>query len=46
MEQKLKGSDTKVEEGDVHIVAEDRGYNWLSCYLFERPKEIHISWRI
>ena len=25
MEQQLKGSDAKVEEGDVHMVAEDRG---------------------
>ena len=39
MEQQLKGS----EEGDVHMVAEDRGYNWLSRYSFEKPKEIHIS---
>jgi len=46
MEQQLKGSDAKVEEGDVHMVAEDKGYNWLSCYLPERPREIHISWEI
>ena len=33
MEQQLKGSDGKVEEGDVHMVAEDRGHNWVSHYL-------------
>ena len=43
MEQQLKESDAKIEEGDVHMMAEDRGYNWLSCYPSERPKEIHIS---
>ena len=46
MEQQLMGSDAKVEEGDVHMVAKDRGYNWQSHYLFEKPKEIHISWGI
>ena len=46
MEQQLKGSDAKVEEGDVHMVAEDRGYNWLSRYPLERSKEIHILWGI
>ena len=46
MEQQLKGSDAKVEEGDVHIVSEDWGYNWLSPYPSKKPKEIRISWGI
>ena len=46
MEQQLKGSDAKVKEGDVHMVAEDKGYNWLSRYPSERLKEIDISWGI
>ena len=46
MEQQLKGSDAKVEEGDVHMVFEDWGYNWLSRYSSKKPKEIHISWGI
>ena len=48
MEQQLKGSDAKVEEGDVHVMAKERGrgYNWLSRYLFKGPKEIRISWEI
>ena len=46
MEQQLKRSDAKVEEGDVHMVVEDREYNCLSRYSSKRPKEIHISWGI
>jgi len=38
MEQQLKGSDAKVEEGDVHMLAEDRGVQLAKSLLVRKVK--------